>query len=70
AGGAVNLNVARTVQNGSLRANNTPEILTGKLGEDQTGIKVGGIDITINKQATDASTATVTSVKPVQRVAA
>ncbi|RMP19843.1 putative hemolysin, partial [Pseudomonas coronafaciens pv. atropurpurea] len=70
AGGTVNLNVARTVQNGSLRANNTPEILTGKLGEDQTGIKVGGIDITINKQATDASTATVTSVKPVQRVAA
>ncbi|KPY45910.1 filamentous hemagglutinin [Pseudomonas savastanoi pv. retacarpa] len=70
AGGTVNLNVARTVQNGSLRANNTPEILTGKLGEDQTGIKVGGIDITINKQATDASTATVASVKPVQRVAA
>ncbi|RMT25145.1 Filamentous hemagglutinin [Pseudomonas syringae pv. spinaceae] len=70
AGGAVNLNVARTVQNGSLRANNTPEILTGTLGEDQTGIKVGGIDITINKQAIDASTATVASVKPVQRVAA
>ncbi len=70
AGGTVNLNIARTVQNGSLRANNTQEILTGKLGEDQTGIKVGGIDITINKQATDASTATVASVKPVQRVAA
>lgn len=70
AGGTVNLNVARTVQNGSLRANNTPEILTGTLGEDQTGIKVGGIDITINKQATDASAATVASVQPVQRVAA
>ncbi|MBD8199667.1 hemagglutinin repeat-containing protein [Pseudomonas viridiflava] len=70
AGGTVNLNVARTVQNGSLRANNTPEILTGTLGEDQTGIKVGGIDITINKQATDVSAATTASVQPVQRVAA
>ncbi|QHE99007.1 DUF637 domain-containing protein [Pseudomonas cannabina] len=70
AGGMVNLNVARTVQNGSLRANNTPEILTGTLGEDQTALKVGGLDITINKQATDASAASVASVQPAQRVAA
>ncbi|MCF5500941.1 hemagglutinin repeat-containing protein, partial [Pseudomonas syringae] len=70
AGGTVNLNVARTVQNGSLRANNTPEILTGTLGEDQTALKVGGIDITINKQASEASAASVASVQPVQRVAA
>ncbi|MBK4994607.1 filamentous hemagglutinin N-terminal domain-containing protein [Pseudomonas sp. S37] len=70
AGGAVNLNVARTVQNGSLHANNTAEILTGSLGEDQTGIKVGGIDITLNKQASDASQADVAALQPVQRVAA
>ncbi|SHN27059.1 filamentous hemagglutinin family N-terminal domain-containing protein [Pseudomonas asturiensis] len=70
AGGTVNLNVARTVQNGSLRANNTPEILTGTLGEDQTGAKLGGIDITINKQATDATAASLAAVQPVQRVAA
>ena len=70
AGGSVNLNVARTVQNGSVSAGNTAEILTGTLGEDQTGIKVGGIDITINKQAGDTSPAAVAAVQPVQRVAA
>jgi filamentous hemagglutinin len=37
AGGTVNLNVARTLQNGTLH-NNTLAQLTGTLGDDQTGI--------------------------------
>ncbi|RUQ45189.1 filamentous hemagglutinin, partial [Corynebacterium pseudodiphtheriticum] len=44
AGGSVNLNVARTLQNGTLH-NNTLAQLTGTLGDDQTGIPVGGINI-------------------------
>ena len=68
AGGTVNLNVARSVQNGSVSEHNAREILTGKLGDDQTGVPVGGIDITLNKQAVDASAATVGALPSVQRV--
>ncbi|WP_296267047.1 DUF637 domain-containing protein [Pseudomonas sp. UBA6562] len=68
AGGTVNLNVARSVQNGSVSEHNALEILTGKLGDDQTGVPVGGIDITLNKQAVDASAATVGALPSVQRV--
>ncbi|WP_058603597.1 hemagglutinin repeat-containing protein [Pseudomonas parafulva] len=68
AGGTVNLNVARSVQNGSVSEHNALEILTGKLGDDQTGVPVGGIDITLNKQAVDASAATVAALPSVQRV--
>ncbi|MGE8045414.1 DUF637 domain-containing protein [Pseudomonas monteilii] len=68
AGGTVNLNVVRNVQNGSVSEHNAREILTGKLGDDQTGVPVGGIDITLNKQAVDASAATVGALPSVQRV--
>ncbi|MBA1187684.1 filamentous hemagglutinin N-terminal domain-containing protein [Pseudomonas entomophila] len=68
AGGTVNLNVARSVQNGSVSEHNAREILTGTLGDDQTGVPVGGIDITLNKQAVDASAATVGALPSVQRV--
>ena len=68
AGGTVNLNVARSVQNGSVSEHNALEILTGTLGDDQTGVPVGGIDITLNKQAVDASAATVGALPSVQRV--
>ncbi|MBF8725799.1 DUF637 domain-containing protein [Pseudomonas putida] len=68
AGGTVNLNVARSVQNGSVSEHNALEILTGKLRDDQTGVPVGGIDITLNKQAVDASAATVAALPSVQRV--
>jgi filamentous hemagglutinin len=57
AGGTVNLNVTRTVQNGTLHQN-TLEQLTGTLGDDQTGVGVGGIDINLNPQVSDAGTVT------------
>ncbi|WP_312935804.1 hemagglutinin repeat-containing protein, partial [Pseudomonas sp.] len=66
--GTVTLNVARSVQNGSISQHNTAEILTGKLGDDQTGAAVGGIDITLNKQAIDPSAAAVGTLPSVQRV--
>lgn len=51
AGATVNLNVTRTVQNGTLHQNTLAQ-LTGTLGDDQTGVKVGGIDINLNPQTT------------------
>jgi filamentous hemagglutinin len=57
AGGTVNLNVTRAVQNGTLHQNRL-EQLTGTLGDDQTGVGVGGIDINLNPQVSDAGTVT------------
>ena len=68
AGGALNLNVTRTVQNGTLHQN-TLEQLTGTLGDDQTGVGVGGVNINLNPQDAGAVTseriATDSSVKSV-----
>ncbi|WP_248732358.1 DUF637 domain-containing protein [Pseudomonas sp. MWU13-2517] len=64
AGGTVNLNVARTLQNGTLH-NNTLAQLTGSLGDDQTGIPVGGININLSKHANDASAQAPGTVLPV-----
>ena len=68
AGGTVNLNVARTLQNGTLH-NNTLAQLTGTLGDDQTGIPVGGININLSKHANDPSAQAAGSVLPVASVA-
>ncbi|WP_256676386.1 DUF637 domain-containing protein [Pseudomonas sp. RGB] len=68
AGGTVNLNVARTLQNGTLH-NNTLAQLTGTLGDDQTGIPVGGININLSKHANDPSAQAAGSVLPVATVA-
>ena len=64
AGGTVNLNVARTLQNGTLH-NNTLAQLTGTLGDDQTGIPVGGININLSKHANDPSAQAPGTVLPV-----
>ena len=68
AGGTVNLNVARTLQNGTLH-NNTLAQLTGTLGDDQTGIPVGGININLSKHANDPSAQGPGTVLPVAAVA-
>ncbi|RZI23485.1 filamentous hemagglutinin N-terminal domain-containing protein [Pseudomonas sp. 770NI] len=68
AGGTVNLNVARTLQNGTLH-NNTLAQLTGTLGDDQTGIPVGGININLSKHVNDPSAQAPGSVLPVVGVA-
>ncbi|WP_350613805.1 HNH endonuclease [Pseudomonas sp. HY7a-MNA-CIBAN-0227] len=68
AGGTVNLNVARTLQNGTLH-NNTLAQLTGTLGDDQTGIPVGGININLSKHANDPGAQAPGSVLPVVGVA-
>ncbi|PRW84757.1 cytidine deaminase-like fold-containing protein [Pseudomonas fluorescens] len=68
AGGTVSLNVARTLQNGTLH-NNTLAQLTGTLGDDQTGIPVGGININLSKHANDPSAQAPGSVLPVVGVA-
>ncbi|WP_236445938.1 MULTISPECIES: two-partner secretion domain-containing protein [unclassified Pseudomonas] len=68
AGGTVNLNVVRTLQNGTLH-NNTLAQLTGTLGDDQTGIPVGGININLSKHANDPSAQAAGSVLPVAVVA-
>ncbi|MDY4302943.1 filamentous hemagglutinin N-terminal domain-containing protein [Pseudomonas salmasensis] len=68
AGGTVNLNVARTLQNGTLH-NNTLAQLTGTLGDDQTGIPVGGININLSKHTNDPSAQVPGSVLPVVGVA-
>jgi len=69
AGATVSLNVTHSVQNGSLHQN-TLEQLTGTLGEDQTGVAVGGIDINLNPQATGIDAVTPAAVQPVERLAA
>ncbi|WP_232910572.1 filamentous hemagglutinin N-terminal domain-containing protein [Pseudomonas paralactis] len=68
AGGTVNFNVARTLQNGTLH-NNTLAQLTGTLGDDQTGIPVGGININLSKHANDPSAQAPGSLLPVVGVA-
>ncbi|WP_395609742.1 DUF637 domain-containing protein [Pseudomonas sp. B22129] len=68
AGGTVNLNVARTLQNGTLHENTLAQ-LTGTLGDDQTGIPVGGINISLSKHANDPSAQAAGSVLPVASVA-
>ncbi|MDY0836678.1 two-partner secretion domain-containing protein [Pseudomonas sp. SED1] len=68
AGGTVNLNVARTLQNGTLHENTLAQ-LTGTLGEDQTGIPVGGININLSQHANDPSAQAPGSVLPVVGVA-
>jgi filamentous hemagglutinin len=68
AGGTVNLNVARTLQNGTLHENTLAQ-LTGRLGDDQTGIPVGGININLSKHANDPSAQAPGSVLPVVGVA-
>ncbi|MBC3199913.1 filamentous hemagglutinin N-terminal domain-containing protein, partial [Pseudomonas poae] len=68
AGGTVNLNVTRTLQNGTLH-DNTLAQLTGRLGDDQTGIPVGGININLSKHANDPSAQAAGSVLPVAAVA-
>ncbi|WP_236277532.1 DUF637 domain-containing protein [Pseudomonas poae] len=68
AGGTVNLNVTRTLQNGTLH-DNTLAQLTGRLGDDQTGIPVGGININLSKHANDPSAQAAGSVLPAAAVA-
>lgn len=69
AGGTVDLSrVTRKVQNGILREN-TLEQLTGTLGDDQTGIPVGGININLSKHVNDASAQAPGSVLPVATLA-
>ncbi|WP_095054698.1 DUF637 domain-containing protein [Pseudomonas sp. Irchel s3b2] len=69
AGATVNLNVTRTVQNGTLHQN-TLEQLTGTLGNDQTGVGVGEVNININPQASGAAAVTPAAVQPIERIAA
>ncbi|WP_261984285.1 hemagglutinin repeat-containing protein, partial [Pseudomonas lini] len=69
AGATVNLNVTRTVQNGTLHQN-TLEQLTGTLGDDQTGVGVGEVNININPQATGAAAVTPAAVQLIDRIAA
>ncbi|MGF6706417.1 DUF637 domain-containing protein [Pseudomonas frederiksbergensis] len=69
AGATVNLNVTRTVQNGTLHEN-TLEQLTGTLGDDQTGVGVGEVNINLTPQATGAAAVTPAAVQPIERIAA
>lgn len=69
AGATVNLNVTRTVQNGTLHQN-TLEQLTGTLGDDQTGVGVGEVNINLTPQATGAAAVTPAAVQPIERIAA
>ncbi|MFL1558331.1 filamentous hemagglutinin N-terminal domain-containing protein, partial [Pseudomonas sp. O11] len=69
AGGTVDLSkVANNVQNGTLLENQKAQ-LTGTLGDDQTGIPVGGINISLSKHANDASAQAPGSVLPVVTLA-
>ncbi len=70
AGGTVDLSkVTRNVQNGTLHENTLAQ-LTGTLGDDQTGIPVGGININLSKHANDPSAQAPGSVLPVVTPAA
>ena len=65
AGGTVDLSkVTRNAQNGLLHENTLAQ-LTGTLGEDQTGIPVGGININLSKHVNDASAQAPGTVLPV-----
>ncbi|WP_017478045.1 DUF637 domain-containing protein [Pseudomonas sp. PAMC 26793] len=69
AGGTVDLSkVTNKIQNGTLHEN-TLEQLTGTLGNDQTGIPVGGININLSKHVNDASAQAPGSVLPVATLA-
>ncbi|MFT0477576.1 DUF637 domain-containing protein [Pseudomonas antarctica] len=68
-GGTVDLSkVTNNVQNGTLLENQKAQ-LTGTLGDDQTGIPVGGINISLSKHANDASAQAPGSVLPVVTLA-
>lgn len=68
AGGTVDLSrVARKTQNGTLHENTLAQ-LTGTLGDDQTGIPVGGININLSKHVNDASAQAPGTVLPVVSV--
>ncbi|NWE72510.1 DUF637 domain-containing protein [Pseudomonas gingeri] len=53
AGGKVSLNVTQNIQNGSL-VDNTLAQLTGSMGDNQLGARVGGIDIAVNPSSPPA----------------
>ncbi|WP_237683134.1 two-partner secretion domain-containing protein [Pseudomonas sp. B14(2022)] len=69
AGGTVNLNVTRILQNGTLH-DNTLAQLTGRLGDNQTGIPVGGININLSQHANSPGAQAPGSVLPVVTPAA
>jgi filamentous hemagglutinin len=70
AGGTVDLSkVTRNVQNGTLHENTLAQ-LTGTLGDDQTGVPVGGININLSKHTNDPSAQAPGSVLPVVTPAA
>ncbi|AWA40048.1 two-partner secretion domain-containing protein [Pseudomonas sp. 22105] len=66
AGGKVKLDVAHSIQNGTLY-DNTYDQLTGKLSSDQT-TSVGGININLGKHSTDASAQAPKDVTRIERV--
>lgn len=70
AGGTVDLSkVTRKAQNGTLHENTLAQ-LTGTLGDDQTGIPVGGININLSTHANDPGAQAPGSVLPVVTPAA
>jgi filamentous hemagglutinin len=70
AGGTVDLsNVTRKAQNGTLHENTLAQ-LAGSLGDDQTGIPVGGININLSTHANDPGAQAPGSVLPVVTPAA
>lgn len=66
AGGKVKLDVANSIQNGTLY-DNTYGQLTGALSSDQTDA-VGGININLGKHSTDASAQTPKSVTRIEHI--
>ncbi|WP_409316811.1 DUF637 domain-containing protein [Pseudomonas sp. KCJK9016] len=66
AGGKVKLDVAHSIQNGTLYEN-TYDQLTGKLSSDQT-TAVGGVTINLGKHSTDASAQAPKDVTRIERV--
>ncbi|WP_192551905.1 DUF637 domain-containing protein [Pseudomonas sp. IzPS59] len=66
AGGKVKLDVAHSIQNGTLY-DNTYDQLTGKLSSDQT-TAVGGVTINLGKHSTDVSAQAPKDVTRIERV--
>ncbi|WP_423203671.1 DUF637 domain-containing protein [Pseudomonas kribbensis] len=66
AGGKVKLDVAHSIQNGTLY-DNTYDQLTGKLSSDQT-TAVGGVTINLGKHSTDASAQAPKDVTRIERI--
>ncbi|WP_262376919.1 DUF637 domain-containing protein [Pseudomonas veronii] len=70
AGGTVDLSkVTRKTQNGTLHENTLAQ-LTGTLGDDQTGVPVGGININLSQHANNPGAQAPGSVLPVVTPAA